>query len=87
MEYSLSANSSYYRSKCTHCGTAQGDNYIISEYNAPFYPIDINHYDKIKFNKIMQEIRIFAGSYSIGYGIDKINDNVDRHHTPHQKTG
>ena len=42
---------------------------IISECNAPFYPVDINDFEKIQFHKIMQEIQIGAGSHSLGYGI------------------
>lgn len=67
-KYSFSVNYEYYRSICNYCGSAQGDNFVISEYDSAFYPVDIEHFKKIKFYKIDEEIKARAGSNSIGYG-------------------
>ncbi len=67
-KYSFSTNYEYYRSICNYCGSAQGDNFVISEYNSAFYPVDIEDFKKIKFYKIDEEIKALAGSNSIGYG-------------------
>ncbi|AVP87316.1 DNA primase [Candidatus Phycorickettsia trachydisci] len=66
-EYSMSVDYSYYRSICQHCHSAQGDNYIISEYNSVFHPSNIEDFHKIQFYKIQQKIKIRAGAYSIDY--------------------
>ena len=67
-KYSLSTNYEYYRSICSYCGSAQGDNFVISECNSAFYPVNIEDFKKIKFYKIGEEIKALAGSNSIGYG-------------------
>ncbi|MFK8040672.1 MAG: hypothetical protein AB8B67_05030 [Rickettsiaceae bacterium] len=67
-EYSFSTNYEYYRSICNYCGSAQGDHFVISEYNSAFYPVNMEDFKKIKFYKINQEIKALAGSNSIGYG-------------------
>lgn len=59
---------SYYRSICQYCRSAQGDNYIISEYNSVFSPVSIDDFNKIQFYKIQQKIKIRAGIHSVGYG-------------------
>ena len=68
--YSSATGYSYYRSLCQHCNSAQGDNYIISEYNSAFFPIDVDKFTKIKFYKINKYIEVCAGSNSIGYSSD-----------------
>lgn len=67
-KYSFSVGYEYYRSICNYCGSAQGDNFVISEYNSTFHPIDIEGFEKIKFYKIDEEIKVSAGSNSVGYG-------------------
>ncbi|MDG1436210.1 MAG: hypothetical protein P8P83_00220 [Rickettsiaceae bacterium] len=67
-KYSFAANSEYYRSVCNYCNSAQGDNFVISEYNSAFHPVSIEDFKKIKFFKINEEIKISARSNSIGYG-------------------
>ena len=67
-EYSFSTNHKYYRSICNYCGSAQGDNYVISEHNSAFNPVSIEDFKKIKFYKIDEEIKLLAGSNSIDYG-------------------
>jgi hypothetical protein len=67
-KYSFTANYEYYRSICNYCGSAQGDNFVISEYNSAFYPVNIEDFKKIKFYKIDEEIKAIAASNSAGYG-------------------
>lgn len=67
-KYSFSTHHSYYRSICHFCGSAQGDNFVISEYNSAFYPSKIEDFEKIKFYRIDEEIKAYAGGNSIGYG-------------------
>lgn len=67
-KHSIAAGFAYYRSICKHCKSAQGDNFVISEYNSAFYPVDTADFKKIKFYKIDKEIQTSAGSNSIGYG-------------------
>ncbi len=62
------AGCSYYRSICNYCGSAQGDHFVISEYNSPFQTINSDDLKKIKFYKIDHEIQVCAGGNSIGYG-------------------
>ncbi len=69
-KYSFSTNSEYYRSICNYCGAAQGDNFVILEYNSAFHPVDPKDFLKIKFYKIDEEIKALAGTNSIGYGSD-----------------
>jgi hypothetical protein len=77
-KYSVAANHAYYRSICSHCEAAQGDNYIISGFNSPLYPIDINDFNKIQFFKIDREIQVCAGSNSIGYEVTRGKSSVTR---------
>ena len=67
-KYSHSIGCGYYRSICSYCGSSQGDNFIIAEYNSAFYPVNKEDFNKIKLNKINEEIKISAGSSSEGYG-------------------
>lgn len=77
-EYSFSTNYEYYRSICNHCGSAQGDNFVISEYNSAFHPVNTEDFKKIKFYKIDQEIKLLAGSNSVGYGYSSNSFSVTR---------
>ena len=52
---------------CEHCASTQGDNYIISEYNAPFTPTQVQDFSKISFQKIQTSIQLHAGAWSVGY--------------------
>ncbi|RZI45293.1 hypothetical protein EDM53_05495 [Rickettsiales endosymbiont of Peranema trichophorum] len=70
-EYSASIGYSYYRSACSRCGAAQGDNYTISGFNSAFCPIDRDRFKKIQFHKILQKIVVRAGTNSICYGEDQ----------------
>ncbi|PCJ23262.1 MAG: hypothetical protein COA94_08440 [Rickettsiales bacterium] len=58
---------SYYRSLCQHCSAAQGDNFVISEFNSVFCPTDINDFKKIKFHTLFKSIAVRAGGNSIDY--------------------
>lgn len=66
-QYSMTTGYSYYRSICSYCGAAQCDNYIISEFDSPFYPVNVDKFKKIQFYKILKKIQVRAGSNSIGY--------------------
>ena len=50
-KYSAAAGYSYYRSICAHCGTAQGDNFVILEIDSPFHPLNVDRFKEIKFHK------------------------------------
>lgn len=69
-EYSVTAGYSYYRSLCQHCNAAQGDNYIIAEFDSAFFPVNIDEFERISFHKIPKYIAVRAGGGSVGYGSD-----------------
>lgn len=58
IKYSQASNSAYYRSSCLKCFAAHGDNSLIHEFNAPFRPIDSDHFSKITFVKIQKPIEL-----------------------------
>jgi hypothetical protein len=75
--YSATTRSSYYRSICNYCGAAQGDNYVISEFDSTFRPVNIKDFEKIQFHKIEQKIKICAGENSVGYEAPSEQNNLN----------
>ena len=73
-KYSKFLDYSYYRSLCQFCKTAQGDNFVINEFNAPFVPTDFLRTQKIERNKILCNIKLIAGVHHVGY--DRGTQNV-----------
>lgn len=67
-KYSTAIGYSYYRSICPHCHAAQGDNFVITEHDSVFSPIDPQNFEKINFHKIQLKIKVRVGGNSIGYG-------------------
>lgn len=67
MVYSSSVDHAYYRSICQYCNSAQGDNFLINEFNSAFYPVKAEDFNKIEFYRIDSNIEIRAGSNSVGY--------------------
>lgn len=67
LRYSNTTNSYYFISSCTSCSAIQGDNFVISEFNSPFHPIEVKDFKNITFHKIDTKIYIRASESSFEY--------------------
>jgi hypothetical protein len=67
LNYSNTTHSYYFISSCTSCSAIQGDNFVISEFNSPFHPIEVNNFKNIIFYKIDTRIDVRASESSFEY--------------------
>lgn len=65
--FSKTTQHSYYRSVCPHCKAAQGDNFVICEFNVALSPVDSADYYKIRRTIILKEIKLCASRERFGY--------------------
>lgn len=68
LRYSKTVESSYYANCCQNCDVLQGDFFLFSEVDSPFWIEDEEAARKLKLYKIRLEYDILVDNVEVGFG-------------------